>query len=200
MTELQHLEADPPGVSDGGLRELIAELNMEVIRCAVATAPALRECWRALDGAARQRLAACPFLLVDAGFARPDIWARLRELAVREAVPVRTLLASRSALTSPLLRRVLLLVWHLARTNRVSARLILGMSAACANVIAGCRLTDLEALAERRPGWIRPRWEQNPEVWRAWLLAAGRESPCNLERLQIWGLQTLAADVRRHSD
>jgi hypothetical protein len=199
MTELQYLEFEPPGVSDGGLRELIAELNMEIVRCTVATAPGLRECWHALCGAARQRVAACPFLLVDAGLARPELWARLRDLAVCEAVPVRTLLASRSALPTPLLRRVLLLVWHLARTNRTGARLVLGMSANCASVVAGCRLADLEALAERRPGWIRPRWEQHPEVWRAWLTAAAKESPRSLERLQIWGLQTLAADVRRQS-
>ena len=200
MTGPQSLELGPAGAPDGGLRELIAELNMEILASCVATAPSLHESWHALSGAGRLRLAGCPFLLVDAGFARPELWTRLPDFAVREAVPLRTLLANRSALPTPLLRRVLLLVWHAARANRSSACVVLGMSGRCAGVIASCRLADLEALAERRPGWVRLRWDRQLEVWRAWLSAAAKESPRRLERLQLWGLQTLAADVRRQSE
>ena len=56
---------------------------------------------------------------------------------------------------------------------------------------------DLDALAERRPAWIRPRWDQHPDFWPVWLSAAAQEAPRGLERLQLWGLQKLAADVRR---
>src|SRR5437763_1547812 len=34
------------------------------------------ELWRVLDAAARRRAAACPYLLVDAGFADPPRWRR----------------------------------------------------------------------------------------------------------------------------
>ena len=66
--------------------------------------------------------------------------------------------------------------------------------------LCGQCLADLEALAERRPAWIRPRWDRQSDVWRAWLSAASKESPRGLERLQWWGLQMLAAEVRRQSD
>jgi hypothetical protein len=200
MTESRYLEVGPPGAPDGALRDPIAELNMEILESHIAMEPGLQGGWHALNGAARLRLAGCPFLLVDAGFTQTELWARLPIFGVREAVPVRTLLASRSALSTPLLRRVLLLAWHMARANRTNARIALGMSRSCAGVVAGCRLADLEALAERRPAWIRPRWDQESEVWRAWLSAASKESPRGLERLQLWGLQMLAAEVRRQSD
>lgn len=200
MSEAQNSELGPAGAPEGALHEPLAELNMEILEFHIATAPALQAKWHALSGAARLRLACCPFLLVDAGFAQPERWARLSNFGVHETVPLRTLLASRSVLSTPLLRRVLLLAWHMARANRTSARIALGMSGTCAGVVADCRLADLEALAERRPGWIRPRWNQHSDVWRAWLSAAAKESPRRLEGLQLWGLQMLAADVRRQSD
>jgi len=199
MNEPKYFEVGPASALDGAVRESIAELNMEILECHVGTVPGLQGRWRALSGAARLRLAGCPYLLVDGGFARPELWARLPNLGVHEALPLRTLLASRSALSTPLLRRVLVVTWNMARNNRASARIALGMSSSCAGVIAGCRLSDLEALAERRPGWIRPRWDQHSEVWRAWLTAAAKDPLPGLERLQLWGLQMVAAEVRRQS-
>ena len=200
MNEPKYFEVGPAGARDDAVRESIAELNLEILESHVGTVPGLQGRWLALSGAARLRLAGCPYLLVDAGFTQPELWARLPNLGVHEAVPLRTLLASRSALSTPLLRRVLVLTWHIARANRTSARIALGMSRSCAGVVAGCRLADLEALAERRPGWIRPRWDQHSEVWRAWLTAVTKESPRGLERLQLWGLQMVAAEVRRQSE
>jgi hypothetical protein len=197
MSESQYVDVGPAGAPDGFLRDPIAELNLEILETHIGTVPTLQCKWRLLSGASRLRLASCPFLLVEAGFTQPDVWARLPNLGVHEATPLRTLLARRSALSTPLLHRVLLLAWHMARANRSKARIALGMSGPCAGVIAGCRLADLEALAERRPGWIRPRWDQHAELWEAWLAAAANESPLDLERLQLWGLQMLAAEVRR---
>ena len=197
MTASQYLEARLAGAPDDALRDLIVELNMEIIQAHVASVPDLLERWRALNGASRLRLAGCPFLLVDAGFGRSECWAKLPSFGVNEALPLRTLLANRSVLPTPLLRRVLLLAWHMARVNRTGARIALGMSGSCVGVVAGCRLPDLELLAERRPGWIRPRWDQHAPVWRAWLSAAEKESSRGLERLHLWGLQVVAAELRR---
>jgi hypothetical protein len=173
---------------------------MEILQSHVAAAPGLQAQWHALDLPARLRLAACPFLLVDAGFAQPERWGRPPNLAVQETLPLRTLLASRSVLSTPLVRRVLLLAWHMARANRTNAGIALGMSRRCAGMVADCRLADLEDLAERRPAWIRPRWDQRSDVWRAWLSAAASQTPRRLETLQLWGLQMLAAEVRRLAD
>ncbi len=197
MSESQNSDLGPAAAPGGLLRDPVAELNLEILEVHVGSLPALQCQWRRLSGAARLRLASCPFLLVEAGFAQPEVWARLPNLGVHEAMPLRALLARRSALPAPLLHRVLLLAWHMARANRSKARIALGMSGTCAGVIACCRLTDLEALAERRPGWIRPRWDQQAELWGAWLAAAANDSPLELERLQLWGLQMLAAEVRR---
>jgi hypothetical protein len=188
------------GTLDRALRDSIAELNLEIVETHLVSMPGLQGNWQALSGAARLRLAGCPFLLADAGFAQPELWSRFPTSGVREALPVRALLANRSALSAPLLRRVLLLAWHIARADRGCARIVLGMSGSCAGVVAGCRLAELEALAERRPGWIRPRWDRHADLWRSWLTAASRESPRGLECLQLWGLQMIAAEVRRQSD
>jgi len=84
------------------------------------------------------------------------------------------------------------LAWHLARSNRVTARVIFGMSALTAERIAATRLTDLEGLAELAPGWIVPRWEQQPNVWRQLIAAACRGQPLLLRQVQLRGLQLLA--------
>jgi hypothetical protein len=200
MSESQTFKVERARTPEEELRAPLAELNMEILQSYIATVPDLQVQWHALSVAARLRLAGCPFLLADAGFAQPERWGRLPNFAVQETVPLRALLSSRSALPTQLVRRVLHLAWHLARTNRAGARIALGMSRRCAGIVADCRLLDLEAIAERRPCWIRPRWDQHSDVWGAWLRAAAKESPRRLEALQLWGLQMLAAEVRRLAD
>ena len=202
--ELQYFDATLGCSWDATLLNPMAELNAEILEALVGGAArpgasgaegGLQWQWRALGEPARVRVARCPFLLVDAGLAQPELWAGLPGAAVHEAVPLRTLLARRGPLATPLLRRLLLFAWHLARAYPLGARIALGMSAPCARAVAGCRLAVLEALAEQRPAWIRPRWEDRPELWKIWLSAAAEESPRGLERLQLWGLQSLAAEV-----
>ena len=195
MTEAHYLAVGGTSSWDGGILEPLAELNLEVLDALAGTAAQLRWPWRVLGEPARQRLAHSPFLLVDAAFARPELWAALPRVGVHEGLPSSAVPAQRGPLPTPLLRRVLLFAWHLARANRLAARIALGMSAPCAGLVAACRFADLEALAERRPSWIRPRWDDRPDVWQAWLAAAAEESPRALESLQLWGLQMLAAEV-----
>ena len=195
MTESHYLPAGGASAWDGGILEPLAELNLEVLDALAGAAAGLHWPWRALGEAARQRVAHSPFLVVDAAFARPELWAGLPRVGVHEGLPTGLVPAPRGPLATPLLRRVLLFAWHLARANRLAARIALGMSAPCAGLVAACRFADLEALAERRPSWIRPRWDDRPDVWQAWLAAAAEESPRALENLQLWGLQMLAAEV-----
>jgi hypothetical protein len=141
---------------------------------------------------ARRRLAHCPYLLLDAGFARPERW--LAAASVHERPAMAPLVAPALDCGVPLARRTLLLGWHLARCNRLAARVALGMTAECAERIAALRLEELEAIAETEPGWVRLRWEERVELWRPLLRAALHEGPERLAGLQMRGLQLLAAD------
>jgi len=193
---------------DGALLATVAEINelmLESLRqaaepshpCPTRDTPrlvaALPELWRALDALAQQRLARCPYLLLDAGFATPQRWQRdAWQSGVREGSG-----AARGYFAGPvgvaLVRRTLVFAWHLARSHRLTARVLLGMSAECAERIGASALRDLEAVAELRPEWIAPRWEGQPHIWRQLMQAAvdGREDV--LRPVQLRGLQLLAA-------
>jgi hypothetical protein len=59
-----------------------------------------------------------------------------------------------------------MLAWSLVRSNRNAACTMLGLSPACASVIADLRLQDLQRIAVNHSAWIRPRWESRPDIWR----------------------------------
>lgn len=205
MSEPQFAASAQVGSWDSSMLEPLAEINEEVVElltgaCAPghagsAVISALRWRWEALGTPARARLARCPYLLLDAGFARAELWAALPRASVNDAQLPTDAGNRLRPMPTPLIRRVLLLAWHLARANRLTARLALGMSADCAQLLAGCRLADLEWFAEQRPAFVRPRWEDRPELWHALMGAAASEKSRDLERLQRWGLQKLAAEA-----
>jgi hypothetical protein len=191
------------GAWDSALLGPVAEINEQMLEClrlmaleaaAGSGAPRLvallSEDWRRLDAKAQRRLSACPYLMLDAGFAQPQRWDWLISAQVMDATVRPSYFRGRGGVA--LVRRTLLLAWHLARSNRVTARVILGMSALSAERIAHARLADLEALAERAPGWILPRWEAQPNVWRQLIGAACRGQPLLLRQAQLRGLQLLA--------
>ncbi len=207
MPELQYLDTRLSCSWDSSLLAPMSELNAEILETMFDAAPlaeaagnaaGLQWRWRALGAPARLRLAHCPYLLLDAGFAAAQTWADLRRAGVHESAPLSAAPESPGPFAASLIRRVLHFAWHLARSNAPGARIALGMSADCIAVVAKCRLLDLEALAEHRPTWIRPRWAELPGLWQAWLESAALESPRQLERLQLWGLQALAAEVLAH--
>ena len=200
------------GAWDSALLGPVAEINEQMLEClrlmaedaapgpstsvtaAAGGAPRLvtllREDWRGLDAKAQRRLSACPYLLLDAGFAQPQRWDCMGSAGVMDATVRCGYFSGRGGVA--LVRRTLVLAWHLARSNRVTARVILGMSALSAERIAATRLADLEGLAELAPGWIVPRWEQQVNVWRQLIAAARRGQPLLLRQAQLRGLQLLA--------
>jgi hypothetical protein len=204
MPELPYLDTRLSCSWDASLLAPMAELNGEILESTFGAASGAGEAaglqwrWRALGEPARLRLASCPYLLLDAGFAAVDRWVRVARSGVQEAAAVPATVAGRATFAVPLIRRVLLFAWHLARCNGPGARISLGMGAECVAAIARCRLVELETLAEQRTGWIRLRWASQPGLWQSWLDRAALESPRALERLQLWGLQSLAADVLAH--
>lgn len=156
------------------------------------TAPILR----VMDADARHRAAACPYLLFDGGFADQQRWAWVsgnyaRELEKRYGPPFFTLPQTRS-----MARLVFTYAWHLARSQHAAARLLLGMSAHCARLIAVCTLRQIHELAEAHPEWLQPRWVARPHFWRELLLSANSGDASAMEQARLRGLQLMAAETR----
>jgi len=161
--------------------------------------PLLREVgglWRTLDREGRQRAAAAPYLLLDAGFADRERW---RDGAPQVADSGRAQHVAFFTVpgTVEVARLCLTYAWHLARAESAAARLLLGMPAGCAALIAGLSLHRIDGLAERHPEWLRPRWPAQPQLWRELLLAAGAGEGRALSRAHLHGLTMLAAEARR---
>src|SRR5256714_8597593 len=89
------------------------------------------ELWRVLDAAARRRAAACPYLLVDAGFADPLRWRQPEALRVGDTGEA----AYRTFFTVPRAtegaRPVFNYAWHLARAHGAAARRLRGTRPPC---------------------------------------------------------------------
>jgi len=183
------------------LNEQCLELIMEEAKsCEMPAGPPLvadlRDLWVALDAPARRRAACCPYLLVDSGFVRVQRWAWVRGHHVRDEERTTQLKFFNSQKAITVGRLVLTYAWHLARSQNTAARLLLGMSGQCAELIAACTLNQIHELAETHPEWLQPRWPGHLRVWRELLTTAiSGESP-ELERARTRGLQLLAAEVR----
>ncbi len=133
--------------------------------------------WRDLSDAGLQQLAASPVLLLDAGFGLNARWSGWGERAVQDAAagaatPEFFAPIHWSANARDLLRRVLNFAWHLARSEPPTARFVLGMNEATARHFGQLSLADLDWITEYRPGWIRPRWDTQPETWASLLNSA----------------------------
>jgi hypothetical protein len=151
--------------------------------------------WCDLSPTAREQLAASPYLLADAGFDDEARWLLVSQRMVHDlpAVQMEPVFVGPGA--GDFIRRVLMFAWHLARANRQLARVVLGMSPGAAARIAALRLQDMDWLAQHRPGWVRPRWERQPRIWRHLMLAARDPDREQLTQVSLRGLQLMAANV-----
>jgi hypothetical protein len=154
------------------------------------------EIWRTLDPAARRRAAACPYLLVDAGFSDPCRWRWIEGEHVSEAKRVSNPAFFTVPRASAVARQIFMYAWHLARSKNAAAQLLLGMPTHCTQLVGACTLPQIHELAERHPEWMRPRWPTRVKVWRALLLAAASGEVVALENARMHGLQLLAAECR----
>ena len=182
----------------------LVEINAQCIEllCAMALQPAAQlppllarqpEAWRGLSAGARGQLAAVPWLLADAGFSDEARWQLFEQCATRTLPDALLEPAFRGEGARDFIRRVLMFSWHLARAQPQLARLSFGMSPACAARFATLRLVDLDRIADQLPGWVRPRWEQTPSIWRHLLRAAIEEDDRLIFRASLQGIQLLAA-------
>jgi hypothetical protein len=151
--------------------------------------------WQQLTPPARACLAASPYLLADAGFDDEARWQAVGAGMVRDLQRDFAQPAFQGEKVAGFVRRVLMFGWHLARANPQLGRVVLGMSPACANHLCGLGLRELDWIAEHRPGWVRPRWELHPRMWRQLLLAAHEDDPRRLTQAGLRGIQLMAAAV-----
>lgn len=206
MTDAERPEAGAvPGQGwDTGLQGQLAELNarlLELLR-QQALSPgaggrppplaALAPLLCRLQEPGLQALARCPYLLLDAGFARPEHW----DGAVHDRVDAGRAGWLAQVAEPALVRGAVVLGWHLARANPYAARLALGMTPQCARLIARLRLRELEERVERGAASCRLRWEERPAVWQQLLEAAVGGPGTQLEVLHLRGMQLMAAQFR----
>jgi hypothetical protein len=199
----------PPVEASDWLEEAVLEPMLEIngqcveLLCAMAdSTPAplamLRELsplWRSLPREARARLGHMPYLLLDAGFCDEARWQKFRHGGVQD-VP-RALRAGCFAgeRAAGFTRRVLVYGWHLARAHASVARVVLGISPVCQARLAALSLREIDLLCEQHPGWVRPRWETRPLVWRQMLTAALNADEVALRQAGLRGIQLLAAEA-----
>jgi hypothetical protein len=185
----------------------LAELNaqcLELLFEQALTLPAqanlflhnVSEMWRTLDVQSRQRVASCPYLLIDAGFGDPDHWRWLDERHVNEAPPPPYNVFFTVPRAPTVARQIFMYVWHLAQSKDLTAQLLLGVPAPCARLISACTLREVHGLAERHPDWLRPRWPDKVKLWRELLLAAASGEPLALQGAYMHGMQLLAGELR----
>jgi hypothetical protein len=189
-----------------GAMDPIVEINLQCLellrRMATAGTPrmsglcgALLAPLKMMSEPARTQLAASPYLLVDAGFNDPQRWQSFAQGAVRDQLPGASAPVFVGDNVREFARKVLVCGWHMARSHRQLARVVLGMSPACAVHVAALRLHDIDWLVEHRAGWVRPRWESQPRIWRHLLLAAQEPDSRVLTQVSLRGLQLLAANL-----
>ncbi len=176
----------------------LVEINAQCVEllCGMANRPAAvlppllagaPQAWRSLTPGACLKLASVPWLLVDAGIGAERSLVSPMVVAPLSGAPFF------GADSRDLFRRVLMFSWHLSRTRPQLARIALGIPPMAAMALSRLRLSELDALAEREPGALRPRWEHSPGLWRL-LLAAAQEEDCScIAEASLQGIQLLAA-------
>jgi hypothetical protein len=184
----------------------VAELNAQFIELLVFQSTNLSGSWplpnelrpllASLEPAARRRAAACPYLLVDAGFSDAQRWLWAHGYAVCDSQPVVEPSITNIPRGIVLARQVFAYAWHLARSQRAAARVVLGMSQATADVISNYTLVQTMGLADVHPHWLQPRWPRHTRMWRDLVEAAAADDGNVLEQARLRGVQLLAAEAR----
>jgi len=160
--------------------------------------------WSQLDVTSRRRAAACPYLLMDAGFCDPYRWQWLSDQHANARSGLQDTLRAPVVFgrffTAPSLidvaRQVFTCAWYIAQTQPMGATLYLGMPSYCVGLLRTCSLLQLMDLAEHHAAWLRPRWPGRPKVWRELLKAGISGDPAELQMAQLHGVQLLAMELK----
>jgi len=186
--------------------EALAEVNQHCLGLLAEQAfvpgppgqPALRqlgELWLALDERSRRQAAACPYLMFDACFGEPQRWQWLGDSRINDAAQAPCASFFTVPQTAAVARTVFLYAWSMVVNHSEGAPMVLGIHPYCANLLRACTVPQVQELAERGSGWLRPRWLKRPRLWRQMLVAAAEDDVATLERSRMQGLQMMAAEL-----
>jgi hypothetical protein len=182
-------------LNEACLELLVAQAALG-LPAAAAMLSELADLWGALDVNARRRAAACPYLLVDAGFADAYRWRWVGANRVADREPAVFATFFTASPLSAVAHHVFNYAWYLTRSQPMCAPLFLGMPMSCASLLRGCSMRQITELAERNTGWLRPRWVGRVHLWRELLLAAISGERLALEKAQLRGVQLLAGELK----
>jgi hypothetical protein len=183
---------------------LLAEQALQPVPPAPPMYRELTDLWSQLDSTARRRAAACPYLLMDAGFCDPYRWQWLSDQHANARAGMKDTLRAPVVFgkffTAPTLievaRQVFTHAWHIAQSQPIGAPLFLGMPATCVSLLRTCSMKQLIGLADQHAGWLRPRWPGRSNVWRELLQAGISGHPEELETARLHGVQLLAMELK----
>jgi hypothetical protein len=160
--------------------------------------------WSQLDAASRKRAAACPYLLMDAGFCDPYRWRWLGDqhagVRAAERIHDREPVNYGAFFTVPgatkVAQQVFTNAWYIVQSQPIGAPLFLGMPAHCAALFRACSMRQVTELASQHAGWVRPRWTGRTTVWRQLLEAAIKDEGPALELARLHGVELLAMELK----
>jgi hypothetical protein len=143
----------------------------------------------------RVRAAHRTFLLVDMELGNTDLWRRFKSHPARVEPALKGRGTFSRAASVQLARDTLILAWYGVRADCHGARLLLGLSAAVSNIIATFSLTDINRIAERQFHYVRPRWEDRPDLWRNLLSASQTPDIRRARDINLRGLQLIVGVI-----
>jgi hypothetical protein len=154
-----------------------------------------QDLWKQLDPEACDRAGSSPVLLVNINLERMDWWDRIRgRHTVIYADPPIPLFATDRA--TGLVREILTEARSGARSQPHAARLAFGMSAFVSNAVANLSAADIDHIANKHGGQLRPRWDDRASFWRQLLEAAVGNDPKALAKVHLHCLQLLGRDLQ----
>jgi hypothetical protein len=155
----------------------------------------LREVLLQMTPETRARAARRTFLLVDMELGNAGLWRRFKSHPARVEFALNGRGTFPRAAAIQLARAILILAWYGVRADRYGANLLLGMSAAVSDIIAGLSLADIDRIAERQFCCVRPRWEDRPDLWLKLLSASQIPDIRRARDINLRGLQLIVGAV-----
>lgn len=176
--------------------ELLCQLaRSERERTILAIVNQHRSLWRGLDATARGHAACMPILLVDARFQDADWWRWAKDPRASRKRKMGPQAAFSGRVAAELMREALMLAWSTAVFDQRTASVLLGMTPAVCNLVAGLSPQDVERIAAGNSRYLRPRWEDFPAFWGKLLTAARDADGDALHEARLHGIQLLGSEL-----
>ena len=156
---------------------------------------AVRQELLATTPGSRTLASARAFLLLDLEFRNAPWWQTIAHHPERQIRKPALDPAFPRCAALPLTRATLITAWRSACADPRSARILMGLDEAVAEIFVTLPVTAIDAIAHHTHPHLRPRWAYNPAFWRAMLHAANQEDAAALSLLDIEGIQLLVSEM-----